>query len=357
MLVYHGTTLGRARRIREEGFQPRKPSKMVWFTRSVAYARGRARTQARRAHDRAVVLSCDIDLSRLKAAFGPKRVITAGGNFAIDSPVNVEVLLSQPSVPGEPGSPEELAAWVNEQLGLKHYKGVKPRAPGLIRLAKWVVNRTTERKGKYPRARELFEMARRYLPEWFKGCEFDAERARVHRVVNVGRVSVPADAPAPSHSPAEEEALACLDAKRPQRRIRGLEILHRIGDEDLFDWCLMFLDDESARVKAAAARIMLAAKSIDPEVLVPLVDSRDKIVRAAAVALLAKHEGAADPEWFELGLRDPEAHVRTATAEQMGVLDPARHRSLFELALYDPNPKVASRAEKLAAGSGIGRRY
>jgi HEAT repeat protein len=119
----------------------------------------------------------------------------------------------------------------------------------------------------------------------------------------------------------------------------------------------MFLGDESDRVKAAAARIMLAAKSIDPEVLVPLVDSRDKIVRAAAIALLAKHEGAKDPEWFELGLRDPEAHVRTATAEQMGVLNPARHRSLFELALYDPNPKVAAQAEKLAAASGIGRRY
>jgi hypothetical protein len=349
--------MGRARRIRQEGFQPRKPSKMVWFTRSVAYARGRARTQARRARDRAIVLSCDVDISRLKAALGSKRVIIAGGNFAVDSPVNVDVLLSQPSVPGEPGSPQELAAWVNEQLGLKHYKGVKPRAPGLVRLAKWVVNRTTERKGKYPRARELFEMARRYLPEWLKGCAFDAARARVFRVVNVGRAAVPADAPPARHSPAEEEALACLEARSPRRRIRGLEILREIGDEDLFEWCLMFLEDESAQVKAAAARIMLAARSIDPEVLVPLVDSGNKIVRAAAVALLAKHEGAADPEWFELGLRDPEAHVRTATAEQMGVLSPAKHRSLFELALYDPNPKVAARAEKLAAGSGLGRRY
>jgi hypothetical protein len=41
----------------------------------------------------------------------------------------------------------------------------------------------------------------------------------------------------------------------------------------------------------------------------------------------------------------------------MGVLGPAKHRGLFELALYDPNPKVAARAERLAAGSGIGRRY
>jgi len=128
-------------------------------------------------------------------------------------------------------------------------------------------------------------------------------------------------------------------------------------DEDLFEWCMMFLDDPSPQVKVAATRIMSDCKYIAPEVVIPLTDSSDKIVRAAAVAVLAKHAGAEDPEWFELGLRDPEAHVRVATAEQLGVLSPVKHRSIFELALYDPNPKVVRQAEKLAAGTGLGRRY
>ncbi len=31
MIVYHGTTRRRALRIRDEGFQPKKPSRKVWF--------------------------------------------------------------------------------------------------------------------------------------------------------------------------------------------------------------------------------------------------------------------------------------------------------------------------------------
>lgn len=357
MLVYHGTTLGRARRIHREGFLPRKPSQLVWFARSIAYARGRARCQAQRARDKPVVLSCEIDLGAFRSALGPKRVLTRGGNIAIDAPVSIEVLRSRPSVPGEPASPQDLAGWVNAQLGLKHYKGVRPHDPGVVRLAKWVVNRTAERKGRYPRARELFEMARRYLPEWFRGCAFDEERARVQRVVNLGEAS-PAPGPEPQKlDAADDKVLDCLESAKPRRRVRGLEMLGRAGDEDLFDWCMMFLDDPSPQVRAAAARLLAGCEHVIPEALVPLAYSDDKIHRGAAIPTLARHLGAQEPEWFELGLRDPEPHVRVATAAQLGVLSPGKHRTIFELALYDPNPKVSGLAQRLAAGTGLGKRY
>ncbi len=357
MIVYHGTTVSSALRIRREGFRPRKPSKRVWFTRSVGYARGRAKAKARRAKDRATILSCEIDLPKLRNALGPRRIFVHGSNIAIDAEVAADVLRSQPSVPGEPSSPTELAAWVNEQIRRKSYKGVKPRDPGVIRLAKWVVNRVTERKGKYPRARELFEMARRYLPDWFIGCVFDPERARVQRIVNLGTISVRRHGEPERISAREGEALDCLGAARPRRRVRGLELLRDLDDPDLFEWCMMFLDDPSPQVKAGAARIMLDCKRIDREALAPLADSPDRIVRAGALAALSRHEGPEDPEWFEMGLRDPEAHVRVATARQLAVLKAFEHRSLIELALYDPNPKVAAEAEKAAKGTGIGRRY
>ena len=47
MIVYHGTTQERARRIAREGLRPRVPSKRVWFAQHRAYARQRAQSQAR----------------------------------------------------------------------------------------------------------------------------------------------------------------------------------------------------------------------------------------------------------------------------------------------------------------------
>jgi len=47
-----------------------------------------------------------------------------------------------------------------------------------------------------------------------------------------------------------------------------------------------------------------------------------------------------------MGLTDPETHVRVETARFLDELDPAVHRKLFELALYDPNPKVAEGGEE-----------
>ena len=78
MIVYHGTTKRRAERICERGFLPRKPSRKVWFAESRKYAEGRAKTQARRAHDRPAVLTCEVDVNSFRRRLGPRRVMHRG---------------------------------------------------------------------------------------------------------------------------------------------------------------------------------------------------------------------------------------------------------------------------------------
>ena len=132
MILYHGTTDRQARRICQEGFLPKKPSRRVWFAESRGYAEGRAKTQARRRRDRAVVLTCDINLPQMRDRLGARKMFRRNGVIAIDGFVPVTVLRSHPSLEF-PSSPEELAAWVNRLLGLKPYKGVGRRHPGIQR--------------------------------------------------------------------------------------------------------------------------------------------------------------------------------------------------------------------------------
>ena len=136
MIVYHGTTDRRARRICEEGFLPRKPSRRVWFARGKGYALRRATTQARRSHDHPVVLTCNIDVTQLKARVGPKRVFYGNGILAVKAHVPVSVLRGAAPEIGQPTSPEELAEWANRLLGLKPWKGVGRHHPGIERLSR-----------------------------------------------------------------------------------------------------------------------------------------------------------------------------------------------------------------------------
>jgi len=360
MIVYHGTTSTRARRILEEGFQPRKPSRRVWFAQSYGYARGRAMTQAYRANDRPVVLSCEVDVGELRSSLGSKRVLAAHGVICVDAPVSVTVVDAGapvhcggvPSSPLEPATPADLARWLNEALGLRPWKGVRPRNPGVVRLSKWVINRVAERRGKYPSTRELFEMARRFLPEALKGCAFDEQRARIRRIEHVGKVTAQVGIEPSEPDPDEARIIDCLESVKPRRRVRGLELLKEREDSDLFDWCMMFMNDPAPQVRVASARLMAACPYIDPEILIPLVDSKDRLLRAAAVGTLASHLGKDEPEWLDLGLRDPAAHVRLAAAEQLGVLDRVKYRPIFDLALNDPNPKVEELARKVLHPGG-----
>ncbi|MHC4983766.1 MAG: hypothetical protein ACYTF6_11465 [Planctomycetota bacterium] len=349
MIVYHGTTRRRALRICEVGFLPKKPSRRVWFAESHAYAMGRARTQARRAHDRPVVLTCNISVHQLRERLGRRRVFQRNRVIAVDAPVPVTVLRSHPSA-DSPTSPKELANWVNLLLGLKHYKGVRQNHPGIQRLSRWVVRRLRSQPNVTVKPAELVRMARQWLPEYFEGVEFDPERLKAYRKVQ--QIELAVEAPLPSIDPLEAEALECLESNRPARRARGLKLLARLKDPDLFDWCAMYLEGEAAEVCVSALRGMRQCLPDDPSIIVPYTESDDRRIRAAAIAALAKHGGKDALFWYERGLKDPEPCVRIETAKVLKHLDPKEHRKIFELARHDPNPEIAKLARKLTAHKG-----
>jgi len=347
MICFHGTTRKRAIRICEAGFEPRKPSRRVWFARGKGYAERRARTQAHRAHDQPVVLTCDLNLQEFRRRYGAKRVMHRNGIIAIDGPVPVTVLRSHP-VYDHPGTPQDLARWVNHLLRLKQHKGVSAKHPGIGRLSQWVMRRQRHRPNARIKPTELLELARQWLPDYFRDVAVDLDRLHAHHVPHAE-----ADAePAPAIDPREEEALDCLAAPNARRRVRGLHLLAELGDPDLVDWCTMFLHDEAVAVRVAALRMMRRCDEIEPEEVEPLAESASKRVRAAAIATLACHGGDTAPAWFERGLKDPSACVRQETARLLDRLDPETHHAVFDLARYDPNPAIAHRAKTLIAGKG-----
>ena len=352
MILFHGTTARRARRICAEGFLPKKPSRRVWFAESRGYALGRAKTQARRSRDRPVVLTCDIDVNWFRTRYGRKRVLHRNRVVAIDGAVPVTALRSHPSA-GVPTSPDEIARWVNGMLGLKPHKGVGRRHPGVVRLSEWVNKRLQTSARTSVRLRELLHMARRWLGELFEGFDIDPDSLSAYR--HAGAIEVEVDEEAVQPDPRETQALECLDSAKAKQRVRGLELLARMRDPDLFEWCVMCVGDEAPTVRLAALRLMARCDDGSPEAIEPLAASENKSVRAAALGALAHLGGEAAVPWFGRGLKDPSPCVRVAVARQLEHLDPAEHRPLFELALYDPNPDVARTARKLAAHRGYAK--
>jgi hypothetical protein len=354
MIVYHGTTVRRARRICEEGFVPKKPSRRVWFAESRAYALGRAKTQARRSHDRPVVLTCDLDLGYLRHRYGARRVLHRSRVIAVDGPVPVTVLRSHPAIGVDvPTTPDYLAKWVNAVLGLKPHKGVGAHHPGIDRLSRWICNRLQSAPRARVKPRQALEMARRYLPEFFEGFELDPDRAVAYR--RVGSIAVRADEHTPEPDPREDEALECLGSEKARRRARGLRLLVTLRDPDLFDWGAMFLDDPSVDVRVAALGAMAKSETGEPEPLLPLASDANKRVRAGALTALAAHDPRSRTRWLERALKDPAPCVRLAAVRQLDRVEPEDHHDVFELALTDPNPDVARAARKLTAGKGYAR--
>ena len=347
VIVYHGTTLRRAQRIALEGLLPRKPSRRVWFAESRGYAENRARTQARRAHDRPVVLACEISVPFFRKELGGRRVHHRNRVIAIEGPVPATAVLTRVPL-GKPPTPKKLANWVNMMLGLPQRLGVAGNHPGIRRLAQWAERRLQTRPEGRIKQKDLLARARKLLPEFFRGARVDLSRPGAHR---------PAWAPEgiPKYGPAdarETVALAMLEDADAVQRMRGLEILAQIRDPDLFEWCAMFLEDQDIEVRVAALRTMLRCEQLDTEMLVPLVEGENKRVRAAAIAALATRGGAQADRWYERGLKDPEPCVRLETARALRFLDPKGHRRLFEIARRDPNPQIVKLAKKLTAGKG-----
>jgi len=351
MIAYHGTTQTRARTILAEGLLPKPPSRRVWFAESRGYAMGRARTQASRTGDVPVVLACNLDLAKLRRQLSVKRVIFRKGIIAVDGPVPVE-MFGPPTFADMATVPGEVAAWINDLLGLEGNDSVRTGHPGIVRLSRWINTRLASRPGAKLLASELLDKAKVWLPEHFVGATIDPEDLRAHRRVGLTDYEVD-DHVAPD--PREDEALECLDAPLAAERARGLSLLADVGAPDLFDWCAMFLDDEAVTVRIAALRTMLKCEEGTPAVIKLLAADENRRVRAAAIAALVRLAPDDAPRWIERGLRDPEICVRTEAVRFLKHLDPRRHRSVYDLAKHDPSPEVARRARRLAAGGRRGR--
>ncbi len=352
MIVYHGATRRRAERICAEGFKPRKPSRRVWFAKGKGYATGRARAQARRAHDRMVVLTCDLDLPQLRRNLGAKRVICRSGIIAIDGLVPVTVLRTHVDDGLAPTSPDELRRWVSRLLDIPQWKGPGRNHPGIDRLSQWVCSRLRSEPKRPVQQRELVELAQQWLPEYFRGVELDPDTLALRRRFDRIHVEVELPPPPPS-DPREAEAIECLDDKSPRRRVRGLALLAGISDPDLFDWCAMSLEDPSDQVRIAALRtIAHDCEDASDDLLEPFAASTDKHIRAVAIAGMCRHTGVSAARWFRRGLKDSCPMVRLETAGQLPHLDPTRHHRVFELALTDPNPKIVATASRLTEHQG-----
>ncbi len=142
------------------------------------------------------------------------------------------------------------------------------------------------------------------------------------------------------------KAIIDISDQNPKRRVRGLQVLEKIGTEDLFDWCVLHLEDESVDVVCNALRIM---QRCDDGYIAPILthaESKDKRIRASALAALAKHTLDDAERWFERGLKDPEACVRMEVARLLSILDRTEYRDLFDIARHDPNPAVKRSAKK-----------
>ncbi|MDE0423284.1 MAG: HEAT repeat domain-containing protein [Candidatus Poribacteria bacterium] len=349
MEFYHGTTLGSARGIIENGFRPRGGA--VWFTNHWNYAKNRAEHKARRKHDRPVVLQTELEPDELRIRLGPGKIHVRGGIIAINECLSIQPL--QSNFFELLAYPAALAQWINSQLGLYSHNGVSRNHWGIVRLAHWMDNRMRSGTGRRIDWQEFFTKGKQWLPAFFDKMPFNPEVLPIQHLQNdtiAVRVLYP-DTPEESLQPTKVDAdyikaIVDISDQSPKRRIRGLQFLEKIGTEELFDWCVLHLEDESVDVVCNALRIMQRCDDGYVAPLLPYARLKNKRIRAGALAALAKHD-ADDPErWFERGLKDPAACVRMEVARLLPLLDRIAYQALFDIARHDPNPAVKRSAKR-----------
>ena len=339
MNFYHGTTLRSAIRIAEMGFLPRKGA--VWFTTSQNRAQRRAKQKARKTASPPFVFVCEIDVQELSNRLGKHLVMRSKGFLAIRRRVPPTVILN---------SSELIAKWVNQILQGESYESISPHHPGINRLSRWVENRMKAGTDSVIRPKELSQRLQQWLPNFFRGVKIAPQDLRFDYFPELADFEIePLPEPVDSR---EDNALDALVDIKPKRRIRGLELLAQLEHEDLYEWCTLLLSDESVAVRIAALQTIAHCDDGDSEVILPFAESRNKRIRAAAIAALAKHSAEDTPRWFERGLKDREACVRLEIAALLPTLDVTQHQGIFELALYDPNPEIKHLAEKLTTRKG-----
>lgn len=372
-LYYHGTTRSRARLIRQQGFSPKPPSRRVWFTLHRGLAERRARHKASRAaSDRPIVLACEIDVDVLTRLVGTGRIFCAKGLLSVRGALPPQVLRDDPQEARHSGPyqavPDDaagLARWLNRLLNLHPHKGVSRKHPGVQRLCLWVRNRMAQNVNADISQTQVAELAGRWLPELFEGVAIDHQRMRSLRFRGSATGDLSALLP---HEPdeaadaddadqnLETEALACLAADKPRRRIRGLELLSSIeSPADLVEWCLLLVDDESVDVSVAALETLATrCDNVNPFLVEDLAADSDRRLRAAALEVLALHDDTDTRRWIREGLTDPEPHVRMRLVRHLERLEPAANADVYETALTDPNPEIVRLAQRRSAGQGIG---
>ena len=352
MIVYHGTHNKSAYNISINGFLPKPPSRRVWFTESQGYAKRRAKTKAGRANARPIVLKCNLNLGALRKQLGSRRVVTQGTIVIINGPVPPTVILHD-HTQYLPLTHEELAHWVNTILNVKSYKGVSPKNPGLERLAQWIKRRQDANPTGKISEEELLSLAQQWLPEFFENRQVDFERLKA--IPRAASEEPPLDDAMQEIITREDEALDRLLSNKADQRVRGLKQLANIIPPDLFEWCALFMEDDDVNVRVASLESMLSCEDVDIEMVYDLTENSDKRLRGAAVSVMAKHDQDNAPDWFRYGLTDPDTHVRIQTARQLEWLDPPQHPEIFDLARFDPNPKIVECAQKLIEGKGFAK--
>ena len=348
MEFYHGTTLSNARGIIENGFRPRGGA--VWFTTQWNYAKNRAEQKARRKNGKPIVLKTELKIQELRTSLGNGKIQVRGGIVAINERLRVQLLQSNSFE--LLACPMALAKWINHQVGLYSHNGLSQNHWGVVRLAHWMNNRMKSGTGNRIDWQEFFQKGRQWLPAFFDKISVSPERLPIQHLQNdtiavrvcletQERVLQPSKVDTPS-----EKAIADLSAANPKRRMRGLRSLEKLGTEELFDWCVLHLEDESVDVACNALRIMCRCDDGYIAPILPYAESKNRRIRAGALAALAKHDFDDTQRWFERGLKDPAACVRMEVAKLLPTLDRIAHQDLFDIARHDPNPVVKRLAKK-----------
>ena len=200
---------------------------------------------------------------------------------------------------------------------------------------------------------EFFAKGKQWLPAFFDKIPFSPEVLPIQHLQKdtiTLRILYTDGAEKPSAPPEEDtryaKAIADISDLNPKRRIRGLQSLEKSETTDLFDWCVLHLEDESVDVVCNALRTMSRCDDGYIAPILPYAEAENRRIRAGALAALAKH-APADPErWFERGLKDPAACVRMEVAKLLSTLDRIEHSTLFDIARHDPNPAVKRSAKK-----------
>ena len=156
---------------------------------------------------------------------------------------------------GELNTPGEVAGWVNQLLGHRPPGGVNPSHAGLIRLWRWHQHRITVQPERGTDAKEFLKKAQQWLPEYFRDTNVELGKLEFSHPRSKAKPRKP-----PQETPnveLQEKTLSWLESTNAKRRVRGLKRLAELKVADLFDWCLMFLEDESRDIRVEALQGMI----------------------------------------------------------------------------------------------------